>query len=441
MIANEKNLILKASKILENNWRGTHTVPSPTLYPHQWNWDSGFIAIGYSYINQERSQKEILSLFEGQWANGMLPHIIFRSKDSYFPGPEYWEIDLSKYAPTIKTSGITQPPVQAIAALQIYKNAKDKKSAKSFLKQLFPKILAFHRYLLTKRDPEHSGLVTIFHPWESGLDNSIRWDEALARITVKDLPKYERVDLKEVSSSERPSKDTYDKYVYLMEIMKKYHYDEEKIYNNIPFKVKDIGFSTILYVANKAMLDIADILGESKYEIESWIKKTKENYFSYFCAKETENCLIYDFDLVANKKIEKRTIVSLLPICTDLLSMEQAEDIVSWMRHSHVCKENCIHIHPVVTSISVDEKEFNPLNYWRGPIWININWMLYKGLQNYGFYTEAEMLRNAIIDLVAEHGFYEYYNPLSGEGLGTNNFSWTASLLIDLLLEKEEKYS
>ncbi|MFQ6120422.1 MAG: hypothetical protein ACE5KE_11120, partial [Methanosarcinales archaeon] len=280
MIANEKNLILKASKILENNWRGTHTVPSPTLYPHQWNWDSGFIAIGYSYINQERSQKEIRSLFEGQWANGMLPHIIFRSKDSYFPGPEYWEIDLSKYAPTIKTSGITQPPVQAIAALQIYKNAKDKKSAKSFLKQLFPKILAFHRYLLTKRDPEHSGLVTIFHPWESGLDNSIRWDEALARITVKDLPKYERVDLKEVSSSERPSKDTYDKYVYLMEIMKKYHYEEEKIYNNIPFKVKDIGFSTILYVANKAMLDIADILGESKYEIESWIKKTKENYFS-----------------------------------------------------------------------------------------------------------------------------------------------------------------
>lgn len=119
MKSEKKKLLLKAQKILENNWRGTHTVPSPDLYPHQWGWDSAFTAIGLANYNQKRAEKELLSMFEGQWKNGLLPHIIFRSKDSYFPGPEYWQNDLSPFAPEIKTSGIVQPPVHAIAALCI----------------------------------------------------------------------------------------------------------------------------------------------------------------------------------------------------------------------------------------------------------------------------------------------------------------------------------
>ena len=119
------------------------------------------------------------------------------------------------------------------------------------------------------------------------------------------------------------------------------------------------------------------------------------------------------------------------------MSHKPAKVLASWMKHSHLCKENCVHKHPVFTSISVDDLQFNPLNYWRGPVWININWMLYGGLKNYGFYEDAKNLKKSIIDLVKEHGFYEYYNPLSGKGLGASDFSWTAALLIDLIFEKE----
>ena len=42
-----KNYVKQAQKILDGNWTGHYTKPSPTLYPHQWNWDSGFIAIGF----------------------------------------------------------------------------------------------------------------------------------------------------------------------------------------------------------------------------------------------------------------------------------------------------------------------------------------------------------------------------------------------------------
>lgn len=376
-------------------------------------------------------------MFEGQWANGMLPHVIFRTGNDYFPGPKYWQTERSENSPEINTSGITQPPVHAFAALYIYKNSKNKTKAKDFLEKIFPKILLFHRYLLTKRDPENSGLATVFHPWESGLDNSLRWDEPLARIEVKNLPYYERVDTTRVSLGQRPRDDDYDRYVYLVEIMKTYNYDEKKIYEKIPFKIKDIVFNSILYVANRAMLEIAVILGENSKEIASWIQRTKKHYLTYFYSIDSDNLLLYDYDLVADKRIIKRTAASLITLCTDLISQEQAKVLASWMKHSHMCKENCVHKHPVFTSISVDDLQFNPLNYWRGPVWININWMLYGGLKNYGFYEDAKNLKRSIIDLVTEHGFYEYYNPLSGKGLGADDFSWTAALLIDLISEKE----
>ncbi len=353
----------------------------------------------------------------------MVPHIVYRSEKTYFPSPKYWQIELSSSAPDIKTSGITQPPVQAIAAWYIYKLARNKNKVINFLMEIYPKILDFHRYLLNKRDPEDSGQVTIIHPWESGFDNSIRWDDSVASIDVKDIPGYRRTDLDNVGPEERPTDEFYDRYIYLIEILKKHNYEEEEIYKEIPFKVKDVVFTSILYMANKRLKEIASLIGENVDEINSWLERTKKNFFNYFCEIEEDDFLVYDFDLITGKKIKKRTTASLLGIYTDLFTKEQVEKIFAWMQHSHVCSLNCIHEHKLISSISFEEKEFNPLNNWRGPIWININWMLIKGLSQYGNKEEAENLRLAIIDLVSEHGFFEYYNPLTGDGLGIDEFS------------------
>lgn len=48
---------------------------------------------------------------------------------------------------------------------------------------------------MTERDPEKSGLVTIFNPWESGHDDSSNWDDALARVRITKLSKFERLDI------------------------------------------------------------------------------------------------------------------------------------------------------------------------------------------------------------------------------------------------------
>jgi glycogen debranching enzyme len=67
----------EAVRVLLRNWHGHATVPSRSLYPHQWSWDSAFIALGLQHISAGRAATEMLSLFGAQWADGRIPQIAF----------------------------------------------------------------------------------------------------------------------------------------------------------------------------------------------------------------------------------------------------------------------------------------------------------------------------------------------------------------------------
>ena len=217
-----------AAGVLRRNSLESWTRPAPALYPHQWSWDSAFIALGLAHLDNRRAAQEMETLFASQWSTGKLPHVIFNPEappKSYFPDAERWSsAELSSDAPSSPhTSGLCQPPVHAIAVLRIWESAqaKDKdriELAREFLRDSYPRLLAWHLYLTTARDPEGSGLVTIYHPWESGTDNSPRWDEALEAVEVGDLPPYTRYDLQHVADpSHRPSDEEYDRYLWLVQ--------------------------------------------------------------------------------------------------------------------------------------------------------------------------------------------------------------------------------
>ncbi|MDG4801292.1 hypothetical protein [Micromonospora sp. WMMD980] len=79
---------------LDANWEHDHTVPSRTLYPHQWSWDSAFIVVGLAHVRPDRAWRELRTLFAAQWVDGRVPHIVFNPVlrvGSYFPGPEFWD--------------------------------------------------------------------------------------------------------------------------------------------------------------------------------------------------------------------------------------------------------------------------------------------------------------------------------------------------------------
>jgi glycogen debranching enzyme len=434
-----------AKKVLEGNWRGKFTIPAATLYPHQWSWDAAFIAIGNSYFDTERAIRELEFLFDAQWQNGMVPHIVFNEKEkTYFPAADFYDITRSPYAPKhIGTSGMTQPAVHAIACYYIYENAKHKVRAKDFLSRIYPKLKHFHKFLLTDRDPEKSGLVTIFHPWESGLDDSPVWDEALAKIRIQHTLKFERLDVIAVGGAKDtiPSDDMYNKFIYMIELMKQYNYDQQKTYESFPFKIKGLVSSSILYIANKYLVRIADILGEEVQEIKEWISRTEANFYKYFHPDinrklgSTEQLLFCNYDLISRDWIRKRTITSLLPIYTGLVPKDQIDVFEKWIAHARFCGEGKCHT-PALPSTELDEPYFKHLTYWRGPIWVNVNWLIWLGLLKYGYNDAAERIRQGILELAANHGFREYYDPFSGRGLGGKSFSWTAALVIDMIKDR-----
>ena len=421
---------------MDNNWTGAYTKPSPSLYPHQWNWDSGFIAIGYSSYNQKRAQQEVISLLNNQWDNGMLPQIVFNPKvlGHYFPEPDFWEVPDGRL-----TSGITMPPLVTIACLYIYKNAKDKKSCRDFLKHIYPKLLSTHRYLYRFRDPEKSGLVSIRHPWESGLDNSPAWDQPLKNIKInkEQLPHYKRKDLGHgVKAEYRPTDHDYDRYVFLVDLFKRLKYREEDIYQESPFMIKDILFNSILCRANQDLLEIARIANNDTSEVEEWSKQTSKAISQGLWCTECQR--FESFDVPNRELLHAGTAANFMPLFGGAASEEQAGILYKTMDSVSFCalhQGNCF----TIPNYDMMSEDFDPKNYWRGPVWININWMLSQGLQRYGYRVKADAMKKDILQLPIRFGFHEYFDSQTGQGYGSPNFSWTAALFIQLIHEYYEK--
>jgi glycogen debranching enzyme len=88
----------------------------------------------------------------------------------------------------------------------------------------------------------------------------------------------------------------------------------------------------------------------------------------------------------------------------------------------------------VLPTTSPASPDFRPRAYWRGPSWPVINWLFVWMLERRGRADLAAPLRRASLAQLAEGSLAEYYEPLTGEPLGSAHRSWTAAAALDLLL-------
>ena len=410
------SLVERCKEVLRTNDHGTYTVPSPHLYPYQWLWDSGFIALGWTTFDEPRAWLELETLLSAQWDDGMVPHIIFHRTDpGYFPGPDTWG------APgPLPSSGITQPPVLATVVRQLVEKAQDEDLAAEKAQALFPKLLHFHRWLYRARDPEETGLVALLHPWESGMDNSPLWDQALERVPRVPLPN-ERRDTGHVSAEQRPQTEEYERYLGLVKLFREHDYDPELMYQHAPFKVVDVTFNAILYRANRDLLELAKRCDAETSEIEGWLERGKRALQSLWHA---EDAFFYSRDLISSEPIRVRTSGGLTPLYAGTATDEQARTL------AHVLETWNGEVRYLVPSTSPLDPAFEGQRYWRGPVWMNVNWLLYEGLIDYGLLVWAQRLREDSVALAEHSGIFEYYDPNTGEGLGGHTFAWTAALLL-----------
>lgn len=426
----------KAIEILNNNWRDGYTVPSENLYPYQWEWDSGFIAIGLAHFDMDKAHQELNTLLNAQWENGFIPHIVFHKvSDTYFPGPNFHRADLHPLAnKNYPSTGMTQPPVLGFVLEKIYKIAKDKTASLSFIKEIIDKIYKNHQYFYSNRDPKNEGLVYIYHNWESGTDNSPLWDDIFERM---DSPVYnfERRDTTLVDPSQRPSKSEYDHYLNIVDIAKKHHYDDAKIAEFSPFLVQDPLFNSMLIKSNGSLINLYKIIGSNEDKIEQ-LQKWQEKSITSFNAKlyDKELGAYIHYDLRNEKPIRMVSSSSFAPLFAGIPSKEQAKVLVNTLK-KNFGSDNLY----LCASFDPTNKLFNPVKYWRGPVWVNLNWLLYYGLLDYEYCDIAKRIKSDTFEILEKVGFYEYFDPRKAEynkdikGYGGNNFSWSAALFLDLL--------
>ena len=403
----------EAVDILAGNDAGRFIKPGPHQYPSQWNWDAAFNVIGLAHVDPARARLEVESILEGQWDDGMVPHIVFHQPGvDYFPGPAVW--GKAPGMPSVPTSGITQPPLLSSAVSRLHRLAP----SRPFLEQVLDPIERWHRWFHQHRVT--GGLVEILHPWESGMDNSPRWDRGLLELDQTLLPAGRR-DHVHVPAEQRPTDRDYGAYLSIVDSLRDVGYRPER--GQATFHVGDVFLTGIL---SRAELDLARLMMSIGDSSISCMNRQQELLRGLESAWDEQRGLFVDRGadpvptiggLLAAYGLPGHTSNHNLADCVQDPGSFGPDRVYPW--------------YP--TSVSRRSPFFEPRRYWRGPVWVNINWLTAEALEWAGHDWRAEELRGSTLELVAENGFWEYYDPRTGEGLGSDRFSWTAALTIDLL--------
>jgi glycogen debranching enzyme len=393
-----RSLRSSCESVIRGNDRGSYTVPSPKLYPHQWAWDSAFAAIGWAHIDPARAWLELKTLLGGQWEDGRIPHIRFHDlSGDYFPSPKYWR--------TERSTSISQPPIWATAARRVLQIVGDAGP----LAALLPSIDASHAWFHAHRDPLGWNAIAVSHPWESGLDNSPAWDAALEAIDPEAAPPFERRDNKIVEdAAQRPTDDQYRRYMALVDAIADDHFGPG------PFAVYDPLMTAVLARAED---DLAWLGAELGYPNEARARadRLRSGLDEHLWDEEAG---VYRYiDARSGARVMHDLIGGYGPLFAHVLAerrvrLEEGLRTRFWTPYP-------------LPSTAPSDPAFDGRRYWRGPTWVNTNWMLSEAV--------GSGLMDRTVELVEKSGFREYFHCETGEGLGADDFTWTAALVLDHL--------
>lgn len=434
-----QNATVKAIETLITNWQSAAgalkhdgVVPSTSYkwFVGMWAWDSWKQAVATARFNGTLAQDNIRALFDYQIQDndsirpqdaGTIIDCIFFNQDSARGGDGgNWNERNSK------------PPLAAWSVWNVYKQTKDIE----FLKEMYPKLVTYHNWWYTNRDTDKNGIAeygAMVHDahyklvedsdefqrdengnlivddeavieaaaWESGMDNATRFD-------------------KEGSGDDDIG---------------------VKVFENMDSSGKVIGYSinqesvdlnSYLYAEKGFLKSIAEELGNT--EDANKYEKDAKTVADYINTKMFDEETGFYYDLQTSKDgSEKKLLVNRgkgtegwMPLWANLATDEQAQKV----------KENMTDIEkfnlkvPFPTA-SKDNSKFVASTYWRGPVWLDQALYGVEALQNYGYINEAKQMATALFDntegLLGDGPIRENYNPLTGEGLHTKNFSWSAS--------------
>jgi glycogen debranching enzyme len=402
--------VQRAAVLLESNriYMDGYSYTAPSLdtidfgrkdYANQYLWDSCFHAMIWRWIDPQKAQMELLSLVSRQVEEGpdagMIPHC------------NYWRNGGGWLWSQPERSSITHPPLIAVAADLIFEQSQDRE----FLGSIYSKVERYHDWFDRRRDPDHDGLVCIIHPWEAGGDAPPRWDALLS------LDQY----TPEAGRAAR---------IKLVEELNRYDNDPVTLAEHGWFHVESLEINAIRAADMEAMSRIAQVLGRPA-ESARWLDRA-EAVRQGFRSKMIVDGLPYDLEGLDEKPILQANAGQFVTLFGGLPAQDQADRLVCELQ-----KANFWTTFPITNTPS-DSAAFAPDHYWRGNVWPCLNWLIHRGLRRYGYDDLADRLASRSFALLEHSGFWEYYHPETGEGLGGQAFSW-AAVMLDMLAAKSHQ--
>jgi glycogen debranching enzyme len=401
----------EAGRILAQNRRTGHAtwndrdyayvVPSPHSYPFQWFWDSCFHAIALTHVNLDWARQELTTLLHGAQPSGFIPHQILWEKDRY---PDAAARQSEQFGDRYTSSSI-QPPVLALALERVYRATRDEQ----FLAHCLPPTLALYRWLAEVRDPDGDGLLAIIQPDESGADASPKFDPLM-----------------------RYPKDNDDLVRWIDWLYAQYaplRFDDRAILALDLFQVEEL-FTNVFYVLGlQALARLCANDPALAAECAAQAARTQAALVAK-CYDEAAGAF---FDLAGadERPLRTLTITALAPLAIPTLDGAIVERLVE-----HLRDPEAFALPFPVPSVARREHTFMPGNargfIWRGPSWINSNWLIGEGLRAHGLTDLHATLVEATCTMVERSGFREYYHPYTAEGFGSRDHSWS-TLLVDML--------
>lgn len=388
----------KAKNLLLENLAktgGGYICPSWPHYKDQWLWDSCFQAIVCSELDlKDLAKNEIEKLLKWQSEDGWIPHQI------YFRKRKKFDIERLLYSKKHQKfhSSITQPPVIAQAVEAI--------NDPEWTQKILPNLVKFYLYFSQKQDPDGDGLISVCHPCESGRDTSPAFN---------------------FCQPFHPLKFAFA--VWKLEWQyKKIGWDIDKIWQENLFNVEDVMFNCIWIDGLKSLCRLLTACGCEGMESAGKIKflaDSSEKAIYQLCWDENDK-VFYNLD-AENKKIKRLTVSGLFPLILENIPEKMRQALVE----RHLINPDEFWLPYPIPSAAKSDPAFDPGRgsycNWRGPVWINMNWFIIRGLVRHGYWEIAEKIAKKTLEIVRQEGFREFYNPLTGKGLRepTKGFSWS----------------
>jgi glycogen debranching enzyme len=196
--------------------------------------------------------------------------------------------------------------------------------------------------------------------------------------------------------------------------------------------MKDVFMSALLVTANEALMRIAT-LADAEIDdltiIESWIDRGRGGLAEQW---DSDLRLCLDRDVIDDSPVAVRTIAAFAPLVAGQVTVDVRHALIEMWRSEAFTGHPGLRW-PLPPSTSPLDPAFTPRTYWRGPVWPFMNWLLWWSWDRISEPEIAATLREQALAQIEHAGFFEYMEPFTGEGLGSDAQSFTASAVLDWL--------